>query len=168
MEILGHPMKVAFRWFGGAVVCRNEFKLSRYAQNHTRVGTEVRMVRMSRPRQFGIVLISIFAIVSGINEVVVGLTGNFLGILSTNIAPSLATVVVGVFYSLAGLSLLTMKKLGAGLGIVFLSAEILGRIYLVLTGIAPSKGTDALKIVMGALIALGITVYVGLQWKIFD
>lgn len=107
-------MKVGFRWFGGALVCRNEFKLSRHAQNHTMVGTAVRMVRVSRPRRLGIVLISIFAIVSGINEVVVGLTGNFLGILSTNIAPSLATVVVGVFYSLAGLSLLTMTKIGDG------------------------------------------------------
>jgi hypothetical protein len=57
---------------------------------------------MSRPRHLGIVLISIFAIVSGMNEVVVGLTGNFLGILSKPIPPSVATVVVGVFYSLAG------------------------------------------------------------------
>lgn len=37
---------------------------------------------MSRPRHLGIVLISIFALVSGMNEVVVGLTSNFLGILS--------------------------------------------------------------------------------------
>jgi hypothetical protein len=122
---------------------------------------------MSRPRHLGIVLISIFAIVSGINEVVVGLTG-FLGILSKAIPPSVATVVVGAFYSVAGVSLLTMKKWGAVLGIVFLSAEILGRIYLVLTGIAPSKGGDAVKILIGGLIALALIVYVGFQWKKFD
>jgi uncharacterized membrane protein len=123
---------------------------------------------MHRPRHLGIALVSLFAIVSGVNEVVVGVTGNFLGILSKPIPPSVATVVVGVFYSLAGLSLLTMKKWGAALGIVFLSAEVLGRMYLVLTGIAPSKGEDAVKILVGGLIVLALIIYVGLQWKKFD
>jgi hypothetical protein len=121
-----------------------------------------------RPRHLTIVLISIFAIASGMNEVVVGLTGNFLGILSKAIPPSSAAVVVGAFYNLAGLSLLTMKKWGAVLGTVFLSAEILGRIYLVVAGIAPSKGGDAVKILIGGLIALALLVYVGFQWKKFD
>ena len=94
--------------------------------------------------------------------------GKFLGILSKPIPPSIATVVVGVFYSLAGLSLLTMKKWGAALGIVFLSAEILGRMYLVLKRIAPFKGEDAVKILVGGLIALALIVYVGSQWKKFD
>jgi hypothetical protein len=123
---------------------------------------------MSKPRRLGIIVISIFAILSGINEVVVGLTGNFLGILSEPIPPSFATVIVRAFYSLAGLFLLTMKKWGAVLGILFLSAEVLGRIYLVLRGIAPSKGGDALKILVGGLIALALVVYVGFQWKKFD
>ena len=123
---------------------------------------------MNKPRRLGIILISIFAILSGINEVVVGLTGNFLGILSKPIPPSFATVTVGAFYSLAGLFLLTMKKWGAVLGILFLSAEVLGRIYLVLRGVAPSKGGDALKILVGGLIALALVAYVGFQWKKFD
>ena len=123
---------------------------------------------MSKPRRLGIILISIFAIVSGINEVVVGLTGNFLGILSKNIPPSFATVIVGAFYSLAGVFLLTMKKWGAVLGILFLSAEVLGRIHLVLSGIAPSKGGDAFKILVGGLIAFVLVVYVEFQWKKFD
>src|SRR5260370_41710925 len=108
---------------------------------------------MSKPRRLGIILISIFAILSGINEVVVGLTGNFLGILSKPIPPGFATVIVGAFYSLAGLFLLSMKQWGAVLGILFLSAEVLGRIYLVLRGVVPSKGGDALKILVGGLIA---------------
>lgn len=123
---------------------------------------------MSKPRHLGIILVSIFAIVSGINEVVVGLSGNFLGILSKPIPPSFRTVIVGAFYSLAGLFLLTMKKWGAVLGILFLCAEVLGRIYLVWGGIAPSKGGDALKILVGGLIALALAVYVWLQWKKFD
>jgi hypothetical protein len=82
--------------------------------------------------------------------------------------PSVATVVVGVFYSLAGVALLTMKEWGAVLGVVFLGAEILGRIYLVLRGIAPCKGGDAVKILVGGLTALALIVYVGIQWKKFD
>jgi hypothetical protein len=123
---------------------------------------------VSRPRHLGITLVSIFAIVSGINEIVVGITGNFLGILSKDLPPSFATALVGAFYSLAGLSLQTMKKWGAVLGIVFLSAEILGRIYLVVARVAPSKGGDAVKILVGGLIALALIVYVAFQWKKFD
>jgi hypothetical protein len=100
--------------------------------------------------------------------VVVGLTGNFPGFLSKPIPPRFATVIVGAFYSLAGLFLLTLKKWGAVLGILFLSAEVLGRIYLVLRGVAPSKGGDALKILVGGLIALALVVSVGFQWKKFD
>lgn len=123
---------------------------------------------MRKPRHLAIILISVFAIASGTNEIIVGFTGNFLGILSKPIPPSLGTVVVGTFYSVAGLNLLTMKKWGAALSLLFLSAEIVGRIYLVLTGIAPSKGGDAVKILIGGLVALALIVYVSFQWKEFD
>jgi len=67
-----------------------------------------------------------------------------------------------------GLSLLTMKKWGAVLGILFISAEILGRVYLVSVGIAPSGGEDMVKIVIGGAIALGVVLYVCSQWNKFD
>ena len=98
-----------------------------------------------------------------------GITGNYLGILSRDIEPSFSTAVIGAFYSLGGLSLLTMKKWGAVLGNVFITAEILGRVYLVMAGIAPSKGGDVVKIVVGGVMALSaVILYVGLQWKKFD
>jgi uncharacterized membrane protein len=122
---------------------------------------------MTRTQHLAIALVSVYAIVSGVGEVVVGVTGNFLSILSKNLSPSSATVLVGMFYILAGLSLLTMKKRGAVLSIVFLGAEVLGRLYLVMTGIAPSKGADALKIAVGGAIALAIILYVRSQWKEF-
>jgi hypothetical protein len=59
---------------------------------------------------------------------------------------------------------LTRKKWGAVLGILFISAEILGRVYLVV----PSKGEDAVKIVIGGAIALAVILYVWSQWKAFD
>jgi hypothetical protein len=100
---------------------------------------------MSRTRHVGIIVVAVFAIISGLTEVVVGLTGHTFGILSKDLKPNAATAVVGAFYSLGGLSLLTMKKWGAVLGILFISAEILGRMYLVSIGTAPSTGGDAIK-----------------------
>src|SRR5260370_31151997 len=123
------------------------------------------MTVISRTRPIEITAVSIFAIISGLGEVVVGFKGNYLGILSKDIRPSIATAVIGVFYSLGGLSLLTGKKWGAALGILLISAEILGRIYLVMSGIAPSKGGDAVKIVIGGAIALAVILYVWTQWK---
>src|SRR5262245_15174708 len=107
----------------------------------------------------------VFAIISGLTEVVVGLTGHTFGILSKDLKPNAATAVVGAFYSLGGLSLLTMKKWGAVLGILFISAEILGRMYLVSIGTDPSTGRDAIKIVIGGVIAFGLILYVSSQWK---
>jgi hypothetical protein len=57
---------------------------------------------------------------------------------------------------------------GAALGILFIGGEILGRVYLVLTGTAPSQGADALKILIGGAIALAIILYIWSQWKTFD
>ena len=87
-------------------------------------------------------------------------------ILSMSIAPAFSTGIIGAFYSLGGLSLLiTRKKWGAAFSITFIGAEILGRIYLVMTGIAPSTGADAVKIVVGGAIALALLVYIGLNRK---
>jgi hypothetical protein len=41
-------------------------------------------------------------------------------------------------------------------------------LYLVMIGIAPSTGGDAIKIVIGSLIALAVIGYVASQWKKFD
>ena len=61
-----------------------------------------------------------------------------------------------------------MRKLGAALGIFFIACEVLGRLYLVMIGIAPSTSGDALKIAIGGLIALAVIGYVASQWKKFD
>lgn len=123
---------------------------------------------MNRKRPIGITIVAVFAIIAGLGEIVVGFTGNYLGILSKSIPPALSTVIIGAFYSLGGLSLLiTRKKWGAVLSIVFIGAEILGRVYLVMTGIAPSHGTDAVKILVGGAIAVALILYIGLKWKSF-
>jgi uncharacterized membrane protein len=119
-------------------------------------------------RPVGIIVVGIFALIAGLGEVVVGFTGNYLGILAHRITPSFATGLTGVFYSLGGLFLLlSRRKWAAALGMLFLGAEIAGRIYLVATGTAPASGADAIKILIGGLIALALMIYVAFQWRYF-
>lgn len=78
------------------------------------------------------------------------------------------TAFVGACYSLGGVFILTLKKWGVALGMAFIAAEIVGRIYLVATGVAPSTGPDAIKIAVGAAIALALIGYVASQWRRFQ
>lgn len=120
-------------------------------------------------RPIGIVVIGVFAFIAGLGEVVVGFTGNYLGILAHSMTPSVSTGIVGMFYSLGGLSLLiTRKKWGAVLGMLFIATEIVGRVYLMVVGIAPASGGDAIKILIGGLIALALIAYIARKWRCFE
>ena len=121
---------------------------------------------MRQPRPTGVIIAAIVAITFGFGEIVVGVTGNYLGILVKPMAPSFAAAVTGAFYCLGGLSLLiTRMTWGVILSLIFIGAEILGRIYLVTTGSAPSTGVDFLKIIIGGVIALALMVYIA--WRSF-
>jgi Na+-translocating ferredoxin:NAD+ oxidoreductase RnfD subunit len=58
-------------------------------------------------------------------------------------------------------------KWGAVLSLIFTGAEVLGRFFLVMTGVAPSRGPDLAKIIVGAVIAVCVMIYIGWQyfWK---
>ena len=116
---------------------------------------------------WGIAVAGVFAIMAGLGEIIVGVTGNYLGILSRPLEPSAVTALVGACYGLGGAFILTSKKWGAALGMTLIAAEILGRVYLVATGVAPSSGPDAIKIAVGAAIALALIGYVASQWRRF-
>jgi len=122
------------------------------------------MKPLNRARHLGITIVAIFAILAGIGETIVGFTGNFFGIFSTPLTPSSSTSIFGSFYILGGLSFLTMRKCGAALGMIFVAAEMLGRVHLVATGIIPASRDDAIKIIIGGVIALAVIVYVSSQW----
>jgi hypothetical protein len=49
----------------------------------------------------------------------------------------------------------------AALAIVFIGAEVLGSVYLVMAGIAPSSGFDLVKIIIGGAIAIALMLYIG-------
>src|SRR5262249_5546933 len=67
-------------------------------------------------RGWGIIAAGVFAIAAGLGEIIVGVTGNYLGILSEPLEPSTVTALVGACYSLGGAFILTSKKWGAALG----------------------------------------------------
>ena len=52
---------------------------------------------MGRTRNLGITLVAIFAVIADLGEVVVGFTGNTLGILSKDLKPNASTAIVGAF-----------------------------------------------------------------------
>jgi hypothetical protein len=58
--------------------------------------------------------------------VVVGITGNYLSILSHPMARSVATAVVGAFYYLGGLFILAQRKWGAVIGVLSSSPRYWG------------------------------------------
>jgi hypothetical protein len=120
-------------------------------------------------RPLGIMIAAALMIVFGIAEVATGFTGHFLGGISvtTSTEYTIAAAATGSCYSLAGIFVLTMRKWGAGLGIVFLCAEIMGRVYLVSTGLYPFSGTDEGAFVAGTVIAVLFALYIGLRWNRF-
>jgi hypothetical protein len=87
---------------------------------------------------------------------------------TVNSTYTIASATIGTFYILAGLFILTMKKWGACLAIVFLGADITGRIALVVTGVFPFTGVDARSIVAGTAIAVIFAFYIGLRWNKFS
>jgi uncharacterized membrane protein len=103
--------------------------------------------------------------------VIAGTGGNFLGILAKSlpVAAKFPAAISGVFYILAGISLLiTRKKWGAILSIIFIALEILGRAYLVTSGLFPMNRTNILAVATGTAIALIVIFYVVAKWQSFD
>jgi hypothetical protein len=122
----------------------------------------------SADRRAGLTLAGGYCIFAGVSEIWVGITGNWLGLLSTPLKPSVRTALVGACYVAAGISLLSKRRTGALVGVVFILLEVVGRVHLVRIGTYPSKGPDVIKSVVGGVIALIVAAYVANQWRKFD
>jgi hypothetical protein len=109
-----------------------------------------------------------YCIFAGLLEIWVGITGNWLGILATTLKPSLWTALVGACYVAAGTSVLSKRRTGALLGVVFILLDVVGRVHLVRIGTSRSIGPDVIKSVVGGVIALFVAAYVANQWRKFD
>jgi hypothetical protein len=61
----------------------------------------------------GIALVGAFATIAGIGEIIVGLTGNYLGILAHSIPPATLTIIIGAFLQSGRLLDLDHEKIGS-------------------------------------------------------
>ena len=123
---------------------------------------------MTISNRAGILAVGVFAIVAGCRRGHRRACWKFSRHLESQHAPSFTTALVGAFYSLGGASILTLQKWGAALGIVFIGAEIAGRIYLVGTGLAPSSGADLVKIIIGGATTFAVVAYVAFRRRKFS
>jgi hypothetical protein len=125
-------------------------------------------VNQNRPR--GIVVVALLMITFGIAEVKTGLTHNFFSISTAKVTTSAyAGAAIGILYAMAGLLILSMKRRAAALAIVFLIADIIGRIAMVVTGLYPVDSfKQILAIILGTSIVAVFAVYVRLKWSSFS
>jgi hypothetical protein len=123
----------------------------------------------TRPR--AITIVAVLMILFGLAEVATGFTHNFIGLVTTSQA-SLSTyvgVALGLFYSIAGLLILTKRKWAAIIAIVLLCSDVIGRIAMVLTGLYPVNSFfQTFAIVIGTSIATFFAIYIGLKLKFFS
>jgi len=109
--------------------------------------------RIRRPRV--IVVIAVLMIVFGIAEVATGLDHNFFGVTTTQGAASARIgVTLGLLYFAAGVLTLTMRRWAARVAIGCLTADVVGRLAMVATGLYPTSSVkQVFAIVVGTALA---------------
>jgi hypothetical protein len=100
-------------------------------------------------------------ILFGLAEVATGFTHNFFGITTTAAAiTTYVSVAIGLFYVLAGLLTLTMRKKELHAAIVLLAGDVLGRAGMVVAGFYPlSNFQQTFSIIAGTAIAVVFAIY---------
>jgi hypothetical protein len=118
-------------------------------------------------RTWGIPIVAVLMIVFGAAEVVTGFTHHFVGIAtSTSVVFTAAAVAIGLCYVVAGVLILTQRLWAARLAIVFLLADIVGRLALVVAGLYPLNSLEqGVGIIAGTTIAVAFATYIYLCTK---
>lgn len=123
----------------------------------------------TKRRPTGILLASVLMVLFGLAEIATAFSHNFFGITTSLVsAEDYSSALIGSFYVLSGLLILTLKKWGAYLAILFLIADILGRSGLVVSGLYPlNTAENTFGIVAGTAIALVFLIYIYTKRRIF-
>ncbi len=118
----------------------------------------------------GIMIVAILMIIFGLIEVVTAFTHSFLGITTSQaLIFTYSAVIIGVFYILAGVLILSMKKQAALLAVVLLGLDILGRVALVEAGLYPLNSPEQIfSIITGTTIAAIFAIYITWKYKLFS
>ena len=89
----------------------------------------------SETRPWGITIVAVLMLIFGLAEVVTGFRHDFFGLTTAqvNISTYLG-VMLGLFYFIGGLLILTKKRWAAVTAIVLLYGDVIGRIIMVAAG----------------------------------
>jgi len=122
-----------------------------------------------RRRPAGVTAVAILMIVFGLAEVTTGFTHRFLGLSTSRDAISTwAGAAIGVCYAVAGVLVLSMRKRAAGVAIVLLVADVLGRLGMVVLGLYPLDSVRQIAAVsVGTAVVVAVGMYIGLNWAAF-
>ena len=123
--------------------------------------------RTNRPPD--ITVAAFLMILFGLAEVRTAFTHTFFGISTTRGAVMMfASAIIGIFYALAGLLVLTVRRFAAAVTIVLLIADVAGWIALTATGLYPTGSLlNTVAIVAGTAIVAFFAIYIGVRWRVF-
>jgi hypothetical protein len=132
-------------------------------------GTDLLNQTIDQKRPLGLLLIAAFMILAGVAEVVTGFRHNFFGVITSSQSIfTYSSAVIGLIYASAGVLILTMKKWAAGIAILLLAVDAIGRAALVGSGLYPMESTrNSFAIIAGTAIVALIAIYIGIMWKSF-
>jgi hypothetical protein len=151
----------------------SELRANRDTETLTWIATTADSFQMDKPanqsRPRGITIVALLMIVFGLAELTTSFTHRFFGLSTAQVTISTYLgATIGTLYAVAGLLILSMRKWAAAVAIVFLIADIVGRIGMVETGLYP---VDSLKqiaaIILGTSIVAIFAFYIGLKWSTF-
>jgi hypothetical protein len=128
------------------------------------------MQTVIQKRPIGIIVVAICMIIFGLAEIATGFSHNFFGIISTASAEAstYGGVVIGIFYAIGGLFLLTVKRYAAVVAEICLILVVLGRVSLVVFGLYPLNSfLQTFSIIVGTTIAIFFAIYIRLKWATF-
>jgi hypothetical protein len=121
----------------------------------------------SRPRV--IIIVALLMILFGLAELTTSFTHRFFGLSTAQVATSTYLgATIGTLYAAAGLLVLSMKRQAAAVAIVFLIADVVGRIGMVVTGLYPVDSAKQIAaIILGTSLVALFAVYIGSKWSTF-
>ncbi|MGB9027301.1 MAG: hypothetical protein ACLQKK_09790 [Rhodomicrobium sp.] len=126
-----------------------------------------RSARTVRP--LGIKIIGTLTIVFGMLEVQAAFRHEFAGIVTADKSVfTYAAAIVGLFYIASGILVLSMRKWAAGVAIMLLLFDVIGRIGFVVSGLYPTNTLkQTLAIAIGTAIAAIFAIYIAAKWNAF-
>ena len=127
----------------------------------------MKLAKNSRP--LGVKIVALAMIIFGILEMVTGFTHNFFGVITEqSVTASYLGVALGACYFLGGALVLTARKWGAAVAVLLLALGVVGRIFMVLTGLFPiDTFKQTFSIIAGTSIAFIFAIYISIRWKSF-